>query len=62
VDTHPHLDGEHHKFIDPVHLTQEGRQQMAETFFAALKPLLVEEFSRRAQAQQAGLPATPPTL
>jgi len=48
VDTHPHLDGEYHQFIDPVHLTQEGRQQMAETFFAALKPLLVEEFSRRA--------------
>ena len=43
VDTHPHLDGEHTKFIDAMHLSQEGRQQLAETWFAAIKPLLERE-------------------
>jgi lysophospholipase L1-like esterase len=43
VDTHPHLDGEHERFVDLVHLTQEGRQQLAETFFAAIKPLLEQD-------------------
>jgi hypothetical protein len=40
VDTHPHLDGEHDKFIDLVHFDAAGDHQMAETFFAALEPML----------------------
>jgi lysophospholipase L1-like esterase len=40
VDMHPGLDGEHEKFVDLVHLTQDGRQQAAENAFAALKPVL----------------------
>jgi len=40
VDTHPHLDGEHDKFIDMVHFAPAGDQQMAETFFNALRPIL----------------------
>jgi lysophospholipase L1-like esterase len=43
VDTYPHLDGEHNKFIDPVHFAAAGNQQMAETVFAALKPILEAE-------------------
>ena len=45
VDTHPHLDGEHDKYIDLVHFAPAGDQQLAETFFAALRPLL-EDLSR----------------
>jgi lysophospholipase L1-like esterase len=40
VDTHPNLDGDHEKFIDLVHFTQEGRQQLAETFFAGITNIL----------------------
>jgi lysophospholipase L1-like esterase len=46
VDTHPHLDGDHEKFIDLVHLTQDGRQQLAETLFAGIRKILEEDFSR----------------
>ena len=45
VDTHPHLDGEHGKFIDLVHLTQEGRQQLAESIFAGIKPILEKDLA-----------------
>ncbi|MHC1769973.1 MAG: hypothetical protein AB9869_37770 [Verrucomicrobiia bacterium] len=34
------LDGQHHKFIDLVHLTQEGREQLAENVFSAIKETL----------------------
>jgi lysophospholipase L1-like esterase len=40
VDTHPKLDGQHEKFIDLVHFTQAGREQLAETFFLAVKKVL----------------------
>lgn len=43
VDTQPALDGQHELFIDAVHFTQEGRQRLAETFFANLKPILERE-------------------
>jgi lysophospholipase L1-like esterase len=46
VDTHPSLDGEHERFVDLVHLTEEGRQQLAETFFAGIKQVLEEDLSR----------------
>jgi lysophospholipase L1-like esterase len=46
VDTHPHLDGEHDKFIDLVHFAPAGDQQLAENFFAALRPILEEDLSR----------------
>lgn len=47
VDTHPHLDGEHEKFIDLVHFSPAGDQQLAETFFSALRPILELELSGR---------------
>jgi lysophospholipase L1-like esterase len=37
IDTHPHLDGEHEKFTDLAHLTQEGRRQLAENIFAGIR-------------------------
>jgi lysophospholipase L1-like esterase len=40
VDTHPHLDGEHDKFIDLVHFSPEGDRQMAETMFAGITNIL----------------------
>jgi lysophospholipase L1-like esterase len=40
VDTQPHLDGEHAKFTDLVHFAPAGDQQIAETFFNALRPIL----------------------
>ena len=41
VDTHPNLDGDHDKFIDLMHFTQPGRQQLAETsVFAGIKDIL----------------------
>lgn len=38
IDTQPGLDGCHEKFIDLIHLTQEGRNSLAETFFKGLRP------------------------
>jgi lysophospholipase L1-like esterase len=43
VDTHPNLDGEHNKFIDLIHLTQEGRNQLAENIFAGIQDILKSE-------------------
>ncbi|MGO8677876.1 MAG: hypothetical protein ACLQVX_18660 [Limisphaerales bacterium] len=43
MDTHPGLDGLHEKFIELVHFTEEGRQQMAETMFAAIRDILDED-------------------
>ena len=45
VDTHPGLDGVHQKFIDLVHFTQEGRQQLAENIFAGIKDVLVHDLN-----------------
>jgi lysophospholipase L1-like esterase len=40
VDMQPHLNGFHDKFIDLIHMTQEGRQQAAENAFAGLTNIL----------------------
>jgi lysophospholipase L1-like esterase len=53
VDTHPRLDGVHENFIDAVHLTQEGRQQLAENVFAGIRKVLEEDLSRRDDATAA---------
>lgn len=53
VDTHPHLDGAHEDFIDVVHLTQEGRQQLAENVFVGIRKVLEEDLSRRDHADAA---------
>ena len=53
VDTHPSLDGQHEKYIDLVHFTQKGREDMAETFFDAIKDVIQEAVSSPAQEQQA---------
>ena len=45
LDTHPNLDGEHEKFIDLVHFTQEGRRQLAETFFAGITNILIQRMA-----------------
>jgi len=46
VDTHRHLDGEHEKFIDEVHLTQAGRNQLAENMYAGIEKTLRADLSR----------------
>jgi len=48
VDTHPHLDGENEKFIDLVHLTQEGRRQLAENIFAGIRAVLEKDLRQPA--------------
>lgn len=45
VDTNPNLDGEHDKFVDIMHFTHEGEQQMAETMFNGIKSVLAEDLS-----------------
>jgi lysophospholipase L1-like esterase len=45
VDTRPRLDGNHDLFIDLVHFAPAGDQEMAEVFFAALRPVLEEDLS-----------------
>jgi hypothetical protein len=40
LDTHPGLDGEHDKFIDPMHFAPEGDRQMAETMFEGIRGIL----------------------
>jgi lysophospholipase L1-like esterase len=51
VDTHPNLDGDHDKFIDLMHFTQDGRRQLAETMFAGIRDLLEQNLAAPAQAQ-----------
>ncbi|HUD84424.1 MAG TPA: SGNH/GDSL hydrolase family protein, partial [Candidatus Saccharimonadales bacterium] len=43
VDTHPGLDGDHSKFIDIVHFTQEGRRRLAANIFAGIRQRLEED-------------------
>jgi lysophospholipase L1-like esterase len=43
VDTHLHLDGEHEKYTDLVHFSEEGDHQLAETVFAGIKSVLEHE-------------------
>ena len=45
VDTHPHLDGENDHFIDLVHLTESGREQLAENVFAGIRRVLEEDLA-----------------
>jgi hypothetical protein len=40
VDTHPELDGRHEKFFDLMHFETSGERQLAETFFARMRPIL----------------------
>jgi lysophospholipase L1-like esterase len=47
VDTHPHLDGEHEKFIDLFHFTQEGRRQLAENMYAGIRNILEKDLGER---------------
>jgi hypothetical protein len=46
VDAHPHLDGDHEKFIDIIHLTNEGRRQLAENIFAGIRETLERDLAR----------------
>jgi lysophospholipase L1-like esterase len=43
VDSHPHLDGEHEKFIDVIHFSAEGERQMAENVFAGIRGVLQKD-------------------
>jgi lysophospholipase L1-like esterase len=40
VDTQRNLDGDHSKFIDLIHFTQEGRVQLADNIFDGIKDIL----------------------
>jgi lysophospholipase L1-like esterase len=51
VDTHPRLDGENEKFIDVVHLTQKGRQQLAENIFAGIRDVLKKDLNLSDEAK-----------
>jgi lysophospholipase L1-like esterase len=46
VDSTPGLEGQHEKFIDLVHLTQAGRNHIAEAFYAVIAPVLLQEETR----------------
>ena len=43
VDTHPHLDGEHEKFIDLIHFTGEGERQLATNIFTGIRDILQQD-------------------
>jgi lysophospholipase L1-like esterase len=47
VDTHPHLDGEHEKFIDLIHFTGEGDRQLAENMFAGIRQILEQDLAKQ---------------
>jgi lysophospholipase L1-like esterase len=51
VDTHPSLDGEYVRFSDLVHLTQEGRQQLAEVFYAGVERILKQDLDHKTAGQ-----------
>jgi hypothetical protein len=48
VDTQPNLDGFHEKFVDLVHINQEGRQDIAEAFYAGIEKTVRECLATRA--------------
>jgi lysophospholipase L1-like esterase len=45
IDTHPHLDGEHEKFIDLIHFNGEGERQLAENIFAGIRQTLEKDLA-----------------
>jgi hypothetical protein len=45
IDTHPHLDGEHEKFIDLIHFTGEGDRQLATNIFTGIRDLLQHDLA-----------------
>ena len=45
VDTHPHLDGEHEKFIDLIHFTGEGDRQLATNIFLGIRDILQQDLA-----------------
>jgi lysophospholipase L1-like esterase len=47
IDTHPHLDGDHEKFIDLIHFTGEGDRQLAENIFTAIRPTIERDLAPR---------------
>ncbi|HZM04572.1 MAG TPA: GDSL-type esterase/lipase family protein [Candidatus Saccharimonadales bacterium] len=47
VDTHPHLDGDHEKFIDLIHFTGAGDRQLAENIFTAIRSVLEHDVETR---------------
>lgn len=48
INTHANLDGRHERFIDVVHFTQTGRDQLAETIFGGLSDWLKVELAQPA--------------
>ncbi|HKI69600.1 MAG TPA: hypothetical protein VKA67_08430, partial [Verrucomicrobiae bacterium] len=49
VDTHPQLDGHYDKFIDLMHFTQQGREQLAENIFAGIRKILKSDLEQAAK-------------
>jgi len=56
VDTHPHLDGEHDKFIDFIHFDAEGDRQLAENIFAGIANCVANDLGVKTANE-----ITPPT-
>jgi len=54
VDTHPRLDGAHDKFVDLVHLTQDGRKQLAENMFAGIRECLLQDLAGEIERTRLG--------
>jgi lysophospholipase L1-like esterase len=52
ADTQPGLDGCHENFIDLVHLTQAGRNKIAEAFYSAILPVLQKELGAGSSLSQ----------
>jgi hypothetical protein len=47
VDTHAGLDGDHDKFIDLIHFTQGGDNQLAENMFEGIEDTLKDDLKRK---------------
>jgi lysophospholipase L1-like esterase len=45
VDTHPHLDGDHEKFIDLIHFSGDGDRQLATNMFNGIRDLLQKDLA-----------------
>lgn len=58
VDTHPNLDGAHDRFVDLIHLAQDGRHQLAENMFDGIRDCLLQDLSKStapARSQATGI-------
>ena len=57
MNTHPELDGAHEKFIDLIHFTQKGREQLAENIYRSIEATLKAAIGTQAAATAPRVPA-----